>query len=372
MRLAFKSMKLIIDSHQDLAWNILNLNRDYTRSAYETRQMEQGTPIPAFNGNTLLGWPQYCEGGVAIVFGTLYCGPKRLDAGKYPVRVYETPQEAHNCYRENLDVYYRLTDENAAHFRLLLNRSDLTSHLSEWEAYASNPHEAPPPVGIVVLMEGAEGIRQPAEVEDWYGWGVRLIGPAWAGNQYCGGTREPGPLSKPGIELLKRMAEQGMILDISHMDHQSARQALDIYEGQVIASHSNAEALIRGIPINRHLKNETIQQLIDRDGVLGIVPFNAFLDWDWRDHGGRQAITLDHLIAQIDHVCQLAGDTRHVALGTDFDGGFGVESVPMEIDTIADLQKLPARLSEKGYNEEDILRILSGNWLRILENNLPA
>lgn len=367
-----KPMKLIIDSHEDLAWNIINLNRNYTQSAYEIREAEQGTPIPAFNGNTLLGWPQYLEGRVAIVFGTLYCGPKRLDQGKFPVHVYENTEEAHHCYRENLDAYRRLTDEHPDQFRLLLNQSNLSEHMSEWNAYLDESRETPPPVGIIVLMEGAEGIRQPAEVEQWHAWGVRLIGPAWAGNQYCGGTREPGPLTKQGLELLERMAELGMVLDISHMDHQSARQSLDQYQGQVIASHSNAEQLIRGIPINRHLKDETIHQLIARDGVMGIVPLNAFLDWEWRDHGGRAAITLDHLIAQIDHVCQLAGNTRHVALGTDFDGGFGVESVPVEIDTIADLQKLDTRLSEKGYNETDIGQIFSGNWLRILNNNLPA
>lgn len=163
-----------------------------------------------------------------------------------------------------------------------------------------------------------------------------------------------------------------MALDISHMDDVSARQALDEYEGQVIASHSNAEALIRGIPINRHLKDETIQQLIDRDGVMGIVPLNSFLDWEWRDHGGREALTLDHVVAQIDHVCQIAGDTHHVALGTDFDGGFGVESVPSEIDTIADLTKLAPQFAKKGYNQEDIERIFSGNWLRILQNTLPS
>ncbi len=365
-------MTLIIDSHEDLAWNILNLNRDYTRSAYEIRSAEQDTAIPAFNGNTLLGWPQYIQGRVAVVFGTLYCGPKRLDKGNYPVQVYENTQEAHHCYRENLDAYHRLTDEHPDAFRLLLEKAELASHLSEWEAYLADGDKSPPPVGIVILMEGAEGVRQPAEVEQWYAWGVRLLGPAWAGNQYCGGTREPGPLSKQGLELLEHMADLGMVLDISHMDHQSARQSLDIYGGQVIASHSNAEKLIRSIPINRHLQDDTIQQLIQRDGVMGIVPLNAFLDWQWRDHGGRQSMTLDHIIAQIDHVCQLAGNTRHVALGTDFDGGFGVESVPMEIDTIADLQKLAPRLSEKGYNEEDIARIFNGNWLRILENNLPV
>ena len=365
-------MTLIIDAHQDLAWNIVNLGRDYTRSAYEIRIDEKNTPIPAYNGNTLLGWPQYQQAHVAIVFGTLYCTPRRVDNGQYPIQLYDTPQEAHQCYRQNLDAYQRLADQHPGKFRLLFNQAELTTHLEQWETHLAASQDPPPPVGIVILMEGADGIQTPQEVEDWFAWGVRLIGPAWAGTRYCGGTREPGPLTKLGYALLDQMADVGMVLDISHMDHQSARQALDHYAGQVIASHANAEALITGIPINRHLKDETIRQLIDRQGVMGIVPVNHFLDWHWRDHGGREAIGLDQYIAQIDHVCQIAGNTRHVAIGTDFDGGFGVELVPHEIDTIADLPKLIPHLEEKGYNQDDIKRIFHGNWLRILKHNLPS
>jgi membrane dipeptidase len=364
-------MTLIIDSHEDLAWNIVNLDRDYTQSAYTTREAEENTPIPAYNGNTLIGWEQYQQGNVALVFGTLFCTPARRDNGEYAIRLYETPQEAHDCYRENLEAYYRLTEEHPNKFRLILDQENLIKHLSQWERHQEKPQDPPPPVGIVILMEGAEGVRQPEEVEQWYQWGVRLIGPAWAGNRYCGGTREPGPLTHEGLTLLDNMADVGLILDISHMDHQSARQALDRYPGQVIASHSNAEALINDIPINRHLKDETIHQLIERDGVMGIVFLNSFLDWTWRDHGGRDSMSLDHIVAQIDTICQMAGNTRHVGIGTDFDGGFGVESVPREIDTIADLPKLAPKLGEKGYNEDDIHRIFSGNWLRILKNNLP-
>jgi len=371
VRYVFNHMPLIIDSHEDLAWNIVNLKRDYTQSAFDIREAEKNSPIPAFNGNTLLGWPQYQEGNIAIVFATLYCAPKRLDKGKYPVRLYDSPQSAHAGYRENLDAYLRLTDDHPEKFRLIVNQKELTAHLEQWEKHISSAKQPPPPVGLVILMEGAEGIVEPAEVEQWYEWGVRMIGPAWAGNRYCGGTREPGPLTILGFELLEHMAAFNFILDISHMDHQSALQSLDTYDGTVIATHANAESLIRGIWVNRHLKDETIHKLIERDGVMGIVPLNSFLDWDWRDRGGREVITLEHVADQIDHVCQIAGNTRHVAIGTDFDGGFGVEKVPFEIDTIADLPKLIPHLRKKGYNEEDIERILNGNWLRILNNNLP-
>lgn len=365
-------MTLIIDAHEDIAWNMINLDRDYTQSAFDIRQSEEFTGIPAYNGNTLLGWPQYQSAKVAIIFGTLFCAPTRLEKGTYPVHTYKNDQEAHTCYRENLDAYLRLTDTHPDKFQIIRSQKDLKTHWQAWQAHDVAPTNPPPPVGIVILMEGAEGIREPAEVERWFEWGVRLIGPAWAGNRYVGGTREPGPVTKAGRELLDQMADIGFILDISHMDHASAQEALDVYPGQIIASHSNAEALIRGIPINRHLKDHTIAQLIERDGVMGIVPLNAFLDWEWRDLGGRENMTLDHVIGQIDHVCQLAGNTRHVALGTDFDGGFGVESVPSEIDTIADLPRLIPELAKRGYNQEDIDQILSGNWYRILLKHLPS
>ena len=372
MHLTLNPMNLIIDAHEDIAWNIINLGRDYTQSAYEIRKAERGGPIPEREGSSLLGWPQYLAGNVAIVFGTLFCSPRRLDQGNFDLRVYETPLEAHRCYRENLDTYLRLTDENPGKFRLLLNQSDLDAHLAQWQIHLNEPQLPPPPVGIIILMEGAEGVREPGEVEQWHEWGVRMIGPAWAGNRYCGGTREPGPLTKAGYALLEAMADFDMVLDISHMDHPSARQALDFYPGQVIASHSNAEALIKGIPINRHLKDETIQQLIERDGVMGIMPINPFLNWEWKTQGGREAMSLEAVVTQIDHVCQISGNTRHVGLGTDFDGGFGVESVPHEVGTIADLQKLAPQLNKKGYNQEDIARIFSGNWLRIIQESLPT
>ena len=364
-------MTLIIDAHEDLAWNMVNLGRDYTRSAYEIRQDEENTPIPAYNGNTLLGWQQYQQANLAIVFGTLFCTPRRRDKGKYKIQVYETPQEAHQCYRQNLDAYFKLAEQHPQKFQLLFSQADLKAHLERWQAHQAEEQTPPPPVGIVILMEGADGIQTPEEVEQWFDWGVRLIGPAWAGTRYCGGTLEPGPLTKAGYSLLDHMADQGLILDISHMDHLSARQALDHYAGQVIASHANAESLISGITVNRHLKDETIHQLIEREGVMGLVPLISFLDWNWRDHGGRQAFGLEKYIAQIDYVCQLAGNARHVAIGTDFDGGFGVEAVPHEIDTIADLPKLIPLLEEKGYNQDDIDHIMHGNWLRILTNNLP-
>ena len=133
-------------------------------------------------------------------------------------------------------------------------------------------------------------------------------------------------------------------------------QALDRFEGSVIASHANARALLKNVQGERHLTDAVIRGLFDRGGVMGIIPFNNFLVPGWTAADGRQA----------------AGDSLHAALGTDFDGGFGWPAVPDGIDTIADLQKIVPLLAQRGYNEKDIENILGGNWRRFLEKALPA
>jgi membrane dipeptidase len=220
-------------------------------------------------------------------------------------------------------------------------------------------------------MEGAEGVRDPSELEQWWEWGVRLIGPAWAGTRFCGGTRDPGPLTDDGRNLLAAMADIGFTLDLSHMDILSARQALDLYPGPIIASHANAAALLPGYDGNRLLTDEVIQGIITRDGIIGVVPFCRFLSMDWNKGDECSGITLETLAAHVDHICQLAGDALHVGLGTDFDGGFGLASVPAGIDTIADMQKLGPVLKAEGYTDEQIAGVLGGNWLRHLRNSLP-
>jgi membrane dipeptidase len=114
--------------------------------------------------------------------------------------------------------------------------------------------------------------------------------------------------------------------------------------------------------------------LIERDGVIGVVPFNAFLKAGWvRKNGSRrEEVTLDALIAHIDHICQIAGDALHAGIGSDFDGGFGLQSIPPELDSIADLQIIASGLKARGYSEADVENILGGNWLRFLRRSLPS
>jgi membrane dipeptidase len=381
---------IIVDAHEDIAYNMLSFGRDYTRAAAETRQLEAGGPAPQHNGHTLLGWPDYQRGRVALVFGSLFAAPLRRKTGDWETQFYATPDQAYAVYNAQLDVYHRLAEEKPDKFRLVQTLGDMQAVLDHWEREDADYH--PPataggeagqpaapegqesrghPVGLVVLMEGAEGVRQPAELEAWWARGVRIIGPAWAGTRFCGGTREPGPLTPEGYALLEGMAAFGLVLDLSHMDEQAAFQALDRYPGTIVASHANAAALLKGSDSNRFLSDGVIRGLIERDGIVGVVPYTRVLKGGWSSSDGRQAVTLAHVADQVDYICQLAGDARHVGIGSDYDGGFGLESAPFEVDTIADLQKLVPILAEKGYTETDCAAVLGENWISLLQRILP-
>ncbi|MCS6774294.1 MAG: dipeptidase, partial [Thermoflexales bacterium] len=189
----------------------------------------------------------------------------------------------------------------------------------------------------------------------------------WDATRYAGGTWNGGRLTKLGRALLEVMAEFNVILDVSHLSHEALFEALDVFEGaHVIASHSNP---YRYIPTPRHLPDKAITQIAERGGVVGIVPFNRFLKRDWG--GKKEEVTLDHVVRMIDHVCQLTGSADHVGIGSDYDGGFGAESIPRELDSVRDHYKIGDALLARGFEPRHVAQIMAGNWLRILRSALP-
>jgi membrane dipeptidase len=220
---------------------------------------------------------------------------------------------------------------------------------------------------LVLAMEGADPIREPAELPEWYDRGVRVVGPAWSGTRYAGGTREPGPLTTLGRRLLDRMADLTMILDLTHLAEEAYLQALDRYPGPIIASHSNPR---RFRPGDRGLSDQMIALLAERQGVVGIVPLNLFLSPEWQMGDPKEAISITTVADAIDYVAQLTGSSEFVGIGSDLDGGFGAESIPAEMDTVADLHLIADVLGERGYSQTDVENILYANWLRVLQRGL--
>jgi membrane dipeptidase len=355
-----KKMVYIVDAHEDIAWNALVLGRDVRRSVSETRQLERGSDVPRRDGTRMVGLPEWLAGDVAVVFGTLFVEPARKSHPK--PHTYTTAEEAHEMAWAQLDYYRRLAEE-CEQVASIGTRAELDAVLSSW------PGEKPQ-VGIVPLMEGADPIREPAEAEMWFERGVRLVGLSWlTGSSYAGGNAYPGPLTDKGRALLEVMAELGMILDVSHLAEEAFVEAMDRYEGWVVASHANPRARVPG---QRQLSDAMIRRLAERGGVIGIVLYNAFLRPGWSKGDPKDAVTPADVAAAVDHVCQVVGDVAHVGLGSDFDGGFGAESAPRGIDTIADLRCLIPALAELGYGEEEIAAVMGENWLRLLREALPG
>ncbi len=348
---------MIIDAHQDIAYTMVALGRDYTRSVAQTRALEGPRPRDI----ATLGLPDALRGGVGLVFGTLFVEPadSTLEPG---ARGYRTAEEAHAMAQEQLAVYRRLAEH--PQITLVQTSADLAAVRAARER--GQPHQ-----GIVVLMEGADPIRTPEEAAAWHAAGVRLVGPAWRRTRYSGGTGAPGPLTPAGRALMRELRRAGLALDVSHMAEASFWEALELFDGPVVASHANCRALVPDRVPDRHLSDAMIRALVARDAVIGVVLFNRFLDDAWDYAGGKETLGLDAVVRHIDHICQIAGDARHVAIGSDFDGGFGSEAIPRELDSVADLPRVGEALLRAGWREQDVRALLGDNWLRALGAILP-
>lgn len=347
---------LIVDGHQDIAWNKLALNRDFFESVAEKRVKEGENPAHG-EGHALCGFPELIAGNVRIIFATIYVAKARPDREAWG-KVYHSPEEAHAQAMEQI-AYYSMLAMNPR-VSLITSRADV-------ERVLQSPDSQ---IGLVILMEGADPIIAPAQTPEWFDAGVRIVGPAWSQTRYSGGTRAPGPLTELGRQLMPELERAGIILDASHMAEQSFWDALELYRGTVIASHSNCRAYI-GEDADRQLTDEMIRAIANRNGVIGAVLYNRFIKAGWDKSARKEAVTLADMVKHIWRICDLTGDCNHVGIGTDFDGGFGVESVPKEIETVADLQKLGDALADAKFNDEDIANILGGNWLRVLRTALP-
>ena len=354
---------LIVDAHEDIAMNVLHGGRDIRQSVAKIRRRED--EIAAARGCALIdspdlamvALPEHRLGGVGLVFATLFTMPAALDT---------MTANAH----EQLRYYHDLAAQDIG-VRLITNQQELQQLTVDWSA-ARTPDDRP--VGMVILMEGADALREPSDLPAWYAQGLRIVGPAWRGTRYAGGTGAPGPLTDLGRALLVEMERLGVTLDMSHMAEESFWQAIEQFHGTIIASHSNCRALV---PTDRQLSDEMIRAIAERDGVIGTVMANSFLvaGWGKEDKDGNvnnSPVTLADVIRHIDHICQLTGSARHCAIGSDFDGGFGVESTPEAFDSVADLEKLASALAQAGYSEDDVTGIMGGNWLRLLARALPV
>jgi membrane dipeptidase len=362
----------IVDAHLDLSMNALEWNRDLTRGMGEIRAREAGRTDLRDRGNGTVCLPELRRGSVGLVVATQIA---RYVKPKNPLPGWHSPAQAWAQTQGQL-AWYRAMEEQGEMLQVR-TRIELARHLARWGRQADGSF-APPaagarlPVGYVLSLEGADSMVTLRHLERAYAQGLRALGPAHYGpGTYAQGTDAAGGLGPAGRGLLREMERLGIILDATHLCDESFREALDGFSGRVWASHSNCRALV---PHHRQFADDQIRELIARGAVIGGALDAWMLVPGWIKFQTRPEETgvgLRHLVDHLDHICQLAGNARHVGIGTDLDGGFGREQSPLDVDTIADLQKLPGLFRARGYAEADIAAILHGNFLRFLEEALP-
>ncbi|AMV36340.1 dipeptidase [Planctomyces sp. SH-PL62] len=364
-------MRTLIDGHLDLAWNALGWNRDITLDLDEMNRQEANLTDHPGRGRATTSLPELRRGGVAICQATLLARAKAVsrwdEFAQGPPRAnldWRTQEGASAAARGQL-AYYELLERRDL-LRPIRTRAELDDHWARWGA---DPDSTP--IGYILAMEGSDPIVEPDHAQAWWDLGLRSANLAHYGaSRYAVGTGEEGPLTPAGLRLLREFERLGMILDVTHLSDEGFFQAIDAFSGPILASHNNCRALV---PAQRQFSDEQLKLLIERGGVIGVALDAWMMYPGWvRGETSRDVVALSALVDHIDHICQLVGNTRHVAIGSDLDGGFGTEQTPKGLDRISDLQKLDGDLAARGYPDEAVDAVFHGNWLRFFREHLPA
>ncbi len=355
----------IIDAHLDLSMNALEWNRDLRWSVDEINESEEGMTDKPDRGNATTTLPELRKGNVGIVVATQI--GRVVDKNKnLPGSGWHSPQQAWAQTQGQLAWYREM--EALGEMVMIRNKVDLEVHLALWNNGEPNDTK---PIGYILSLEGADSIVDVSYVEKAYNYGLRAIGPAHYGpGRYANGTDSTGNLNQMGKDLLKEMDRLGIILDATHLCDDAFWEALDLYKGNIWASHNNCRAFVNH---NRQYSDEMIKTLIDRHAVIGVALDAWMMVPNWvRGVSKPKEMNcgLEISVNNIDRICQIAGNADHAAIGSDLDGAFGTEQCPYDLKTISDLQKIFDIMKGRGYSDSDIEKIANGNWLRFMRRAL--
>ncbi|MGC4035792.1 MAG: membrane dipeptidase [Chitinophagaceae bacterium] len=349
----------IVDAHLDLSMNAMEWNRDLQQSVAAINEREKGLTDKPDRGNATVSLPELRKGNIGLVIATQiarYVSPESKLSG------WHSPEQAWAQTQGQL-AWYKAMEEQGEMVQIK-NLRALEIHLAYWNDGEPNDHK---PVGFILSLEGADSIVTLQHLERAYEYGLRAVGPAHYGpGRYANGTNSTGEMNSDGLALLKEMECLNIILDATHLCDDAFWNAMDHFHGHVWASHNNCRHFVNH---NRQYSDEQLKVLIERGAVIGAA-FDAWMlvpNWV-RGESTPQNMNcgLEKIIDNIDHICQLAGNSLHVGVGSDLDGAFGKEQCPYDVETIADLQKIPSLFKQRGYSDEDVNNLMHGNWLRFL------
>lgn len=349
-----------IDAHLDLSMNAMEWNRDLRLPIEVIREREKNKTDKADRGKGTVNFTELKKGNIGLVVATQIA---RYVAPENPLPGWQSPEQAWAQTQGQLAWYKAM--ENQGELVMIKDNDGLDQHLALWMNEAPNQTK---PIGYILSLEGADSLVTLDYLHVAHGYGLRALGPAHYGpGRYANGTDATGHLNQQGKDLLREMDKLKLILDATHLCDDAFWDAMEIFTGPVWASHNNCRALVNH---NRQFSDDMIKVLIERGAVIGGA-FDAWMivpGWERGKSLPQQMdCTIEKVLDHMDHICQLAGNVQHVGLGTDLDGGYGREQSPYDLDSIADLQRIPAMLTKRGYTNEDIENIMYGNWLRFIK-----
>ena len=347
----------IFDAHLDLAMNALEWNRDLTKSVYQIRESEKGMVDKPDRGNNTVSLDAMRKGNIGICVATQIAGIKN----KINPHGWSSMEQAWAQTQGQLG-WYKEMEKNGEMYHIY-DLNTLDNQIENWQKETKKK-----PIGYILSLEGADSIVNIDYLEKSYMLGLRAIGPAHYGpGVYAHGTDSNGSIGQKGKELVKKIEELNLILDVTHLSDTSFWETIEIYNGNLWASHNNCRKFVNH---NRQFSDDQIKEIIRRDGVIG-VPLDAWMmvpNWiRGKSTPETMGVTLNQMIENIDHICQLSGNSNHVGIGTDLDGAFGIEQTPTDIDTIADLQKIPLMLKKIGFSESDVEKVMNKNFINFLK-----
>lgn len=296
------------------------------------------------NATGHIDFPRLVEGGVTCQVMAVYIEPE-----------FKPTRSARRAL-EVLDTFYALVDESE-HFKLATRAVDI----EEAKAHGN--------VCGLLSIEGGEAVEGSLNLlRSFYRLGVRAIGLTWnQRNDIADGVGEKSAgsgLTDFGISLVKEMERIGMLVDVSHLSETSFWAVNKVSERPFIASHSNARALASH---PRNLTDPQIEALAKKGGVIGVVFCPSFVDDD------PAKVSLGRLCDHIDHIKRVAG-IDHVGLGSDFDGYGsplgGRDAQNVVVSDVSQMPKITEELLSRGYTEEEVKKVLGGNWLRVYKEVL--
>jgi membrane dipeptidase len=352
---------LIFDSHLDLGLNGVDWNRDLRMDIHDIRVQERLHDMTDKGRQTgTVSLPELRKAGVGVGVATVLA--RQEQAINHPFG-WTTPEACYAVAVAHLSYYRAL--QRTGWVKMIRSRRELHQHLA---AYQADPVGTP--FGYILSMECADPVLDPDHIHEWYEYGLRAIGITHYGaNRYGGGTRSEVGLALEAVPLLANIEKLGIALDMTHLSDKAFWQVADRFGGRVLASHQNARKFCDW---QRQFSDDQLKYVIEKGGVIGTAFDAIMLQPGWVRGVTKPEVTMERAVDNIDHVCQLAGDVKHAGIGSDLDGGYGKEQTPADLDTIADLQKIPELLAKRGYSAADIEAVLWGNWVRFFSEVLPA